>query len=395
MATLDVLDTLVRGTVGSGCQLTRVKLDQTGVGPLTAVIVRAQLEVTKSFVVYKATGGPPRSFSLPGFAPAAIVWSAAEADMTTAIARLLDTGSLARINLERASTALCLKMLAEFAADRGFTQAPRRLRAVADGMGVKALLLAPTTQEAESGGVTEMGMTSAWFGLLHEAGHVLWFTESSHRVLTDGELDALVLSASTEHPQARQRKALDPEHLHQEICADVACVNWLWSTTRTMMPIWTGNDFNPIRFVLAVAATFCGFTIVNLCGQVAEDCASTDVFADRIASEEDQLALRVGFQVRLRIAIDTATKLAMQDLNEEVPAQSTLAIALSQLWRRFDEMLTGFEHARHEAYNPAPEPTRRDHPSGRDASPGRSRRGARLGLLQRGLRAARARRRDR
>jgi hypothetical protein len=162
------------------------------------------------------------------------------------------------------------------------------------------------------------------------------------------------------------------------------------------MPMWTGNDANPIRFVLAVAATFCAFAIVNLCGHVASDCASTDGFADLIAAEEDQFALRVGFQVRLTIAIDLATKLAVQDLGEEVLAQSALRIALSYIRRRFDEMLTGFEHARYEAYQkPWPASTRRDDPSGRDVSPGQSRRGPRPGLLQRGVRAARAHRRDR
>jgi hypothetical protein len=393
VATLDVLDTVVRGRVGPGCQITRLELDRDRVGPLTAVIVRAQLEVTKQFVVYKATGGPPRSFSLPGLDPAPVVWSVAETGMTTALARTLDTASLARLDLERASEALCLHILADFAADRGFTQTPRRLRALAGGLGVNALLLAPTAQEADQGISTEMRMTSSWFGLLHEAGHVLWFTDLRHRVLTDRELDTQIRAASAEHPQARHRKPLDLDHLHQEICADVACVNWLWSTTKTMMPIWTGNDANAIRFVLAVAATFCAFAIVNLCGQVADDCASTDGFADQIAAEEDQFALRVGFQVRLTIAIDLATRLAVQDLGEEV--QSALPMPLSHLRRRFDEMLTGFEYARHEAYNPSAAPTRRDDPSGRDASPGLSRRGPRPGLLQPWFRAARAHRRDR
>lgn len=393
MVTLAVLDKLVRDKVGPGCQLTRVELDRDRVDPLTAVIMRAQLEVTKPFVVYKATGGPPRSSSLPGFDIAAIIWSAAETEMTIALARTLDTGSLARLNLERTSTALCLKILADFAADRGYTQAPQRLRAVAGGLGVNSLLLAPTTQEADRGGVTEMGMTSTWFGLLHEVGHVFWSTDVSHRVLTDGELDAQIRAASAEHPQARHRKSLDLDHLHQEICADVACVHWLWSTTKVVMPIWTGNDANPIRFVLAMAATFCAFALINLCGQVADDCASIDRFADLIAAEEDQFALRIGFQVRLTIAIDLATKLAVQDLGEEV--QSALTIALSHQRHRFDEMLTGFQHARYEAYNPSPALTRRDDPSGRDASPVRSRRGPLPGLLQRVFREARARRRER
>ena len=344
MASLDSLDTLVRRKC-PGCQLTRVELDGDPVGRLAAVILRAQLEITKPFVVYVATGGPPRSSSHPGLDPAPIVWSTAEAELTTALARTLDTGSLARLNLERASTALCLHILADFAASRGFTQAPRRLRALADGSGMNALLMEPTTQEAREGDLTEMVMAASWFGLLHEAGHVWWSTSPPHRVLTDDDLDAQIRAASADHPQARQSESLDLDHLHQEVCADVACVQWLWSTIKTMMPLWTGRDANPIRFAQAVAATFCAFTIINLCQQVADDCAAANTFADQIAAEEDQFALRIGFQVRLTIAIDLAIKLAVRDLGEDELAQSGLRIVLFHLRRRFDEMLAGFERA--------------------------------------------------
>lgn len=42
----------------------------------------------------------------------------------------------------------------------------------------------------------------------------------------------------------------------------------------------------------AVAVTSCAFAIVNMCGQVAEDCATANAFADRLAAAENQFALR-------------------------------------------------------------------------------------------------------
>lgn len=351
MASLGSLDALVRAEVGPGCRVTRVVLDEDRVGPLDAAILRAQLEVSKPFVVYEVTGGPPRSFSLPGLDPAPVAWSTAETVMTTALARLLDTGSPARMNLERASAALCLRILGDFAADRGFTHVPQRLRALAHESGVNALIAAPTVQEAKQGSLTEMAMATSWFGLLHEAGHVYWTADESHRVLTDAELEAQVRAASAEFPPARDRKSLELRHLHQEICADVACVRWLWSVTKNFMPIWTGNDANPVRFVMAVAAAFSAFIIINLCGQVAADCTATGAIADLIATEADQIALRVGFHVRLTIAIDLATKLAVQDLGDRERAEGGLHVALSGLGRRFEDMLAGFEQARYHAYN--------------------------------------------
>lgn len=393
MASLEILDILVRRKC-PGCQLTRVEMDEDPVGRLGAVIMRAQLEVTKPFVVYVATGGPPRSSSHPGLDPAPIVWSTAEAELTATLARTLDTGSLARLNLERASMALCLHILADFAAAR-FTQAPRRLRALADGSGMNALLIAPTTQEAREGALTEMLMASSWFGLLHETGHVWWSTNPSHRVLADDELGAQIRAASADHPEVLYRKSLDLAHMHQEICADVACVQWLWSTIKTMMPVWTGRDANPVRFVQAVAATFCAFAIINLCQQVADDCAFANTIADQIAAEQDQFALRVGFQARLTIATDLAMKLAVRDLGEDELAQSGLRIVLFHLRRRFDEMLAGFDRARYHAYNPSPEPTHPHDPPGHGTLPPQSRARPRPSPLRRGLRAARAHRRNR
>ena len=390
MATLpdDVLDALVRSEVGSSYQCTRVEMDH--FSPLTVAIECAQHQVPKPLVVYKVTGGPPRSSSLPGLDPAPIIWSESESGMTTALARLLDTGSLARVVLGRASEALCLKILADFATDRGFTKAPRRLRAVADGLGVNGFILAPTFQEEHQRDLTEQRMTAGLFGVLHEAGHV-YFMNSSHRVLTDAELEAQIDAASAEQPTVRIRKALDPEHLHEEICADVACITWLWSTTKNVMPPLTGKEADPIRFILAAASTFQAFAILNLCGQVAEDCASDKGFANDL----DWFALRVGFQVRSTIVVDLAAKLAVQELGEEMAVRQVLNIALPQLGRRWTEVLTGFERARYEAYDPerstmSPdalrEPVREDLAEN-DASPGHPNREQRPGMLQRAWRA--------
>jgi hypothetical protein len=379
----DVLDTVVGATIGSGCQFMRVEWDGDRVGPIAACILRAQLAITRPLAVYEVTGGPPRSYSLPELDPALIICSIAESRMTSAIARMLDTGALARLDLESASQALCMHILADFAIDRGFPRVSRRLRDFAKEVGADAYLVAPTDQDA----FTEMRIASSSFSVLHEAGHVFWLADSSHRVLTGDELEAQILAASADWPEVRRCRDLDLDHLHQEISADVACVTWLWSTTKVTMPLWTGKEANPLRFVLAVAATFCAFALINMCGQVADDCASPG----GLGAGEEQFARRVGFQVRLVIVIDLATKLAVQDLGDEAAAQPGISLALSQLVHRYEEMLTGFEHARYEAYNPEPAPTRRDHTSGSDTTP--SQPGCRppTGLLQSAWSTARKR----
>jgi hypothetical protein len=224
-------------------------------------------------------------------------------------------------------------------------------------------------------------------------GHVSSLTDPSRRILSDDELVALVRSAAAERLEVCLRPSLALDHLHEEILADEACVRWLWSSVEAVM-LSVGGDVDPMRFVLALAATFVGYSILNLCRQVADDCTSTDP-ATQLIVAADLFALRIGFQVRAQIALDWAIQLCMPDLVDE-NVHPALRIALLGVRRRSDQMFTGFQWALDEVYRYAPPFSR---PVLFRAVPGQGlgqpHLGPRATLLQRALRGFGARRRAR
>ena len=379
MTTLDTLDAVVEEELSPDCSFTRVLVgDDQRLTPMAVAMGAAQSQITRRVVLYEVTGAWLHTYAMPGLDLVPVIHSAERARLMSGVALALDPRSPARPFLSSAGAALCLHILSSFASQRGFPSVAGRLQARANELRGGAFLgswVGPEGEETAST-VNELTMAMSCFDVLHEMGHVHAWEHPSNQVLTDEELKLLLRQATVRHPEVQNQSNLSLRELHQEICADVTCLNWLWVATRTGMQVWAKQQFNPFRFALAAISIFGAFAIVNLCQQVADDCSRIPVsVADETENEYRSYALRVGFAIRSEIARDIAVQLATRELGADSKAGTS--ISLRQLSDRLGLMFDGFEFALAEAYRyaerPVPTLWRDNSPSAAASAAGRGR----------------------
>ena len=351
MATLTTIDTLVRVRLPPGCAFERLDTAGPSRDPFTVPLITAERDITKRLVVYEVQGSSLDEISIPKLDPAPLVHNPRLDRLISKFALDLDPGSPARISQVTAGRARCLYTIATFAQDGGFPSVAARLTTAANALGVNSLLGSWTTVEGHDLATTleERWLVYDYFGLLHEAGHVYAAENPERRFISDADLDGLIEGVCHTNPGLASAKSLEHDHLHGEICADAVCVGWLWDATFAVMKALHHGDANPWRLMLAISSIYGGFTVLNLCRQVAEDCSS-----DRTLSKQslDQNALLAGFGVRRRIAENFVLSLVEKHLGGKVIPVAKRA--LRQLDDRLEQMLTGFDLALPEIYRNNP-----------------------------------------
>lgn len=233
--------------------------------PMTFVLDEVERQIENQISVYWVDGGPPEVFCLTGFSPSVVVFSTRYLSLTAFIRHLFVDEHLKNVLVD-VTERTALKVMAEMALRKG--DPDYAVLAFVKSVTGKGIWLNDSDQlmELEYEPIREGYMSTWFYGLVHELGHVHSVQSDNfpdgHMFSDAGILDAIrvALDEFSSYPesikheaikrakQQRSGSVLEIDHVRSEGLADMFAASVLLRTTIDIMHEIHQIDSNQERF---------------------------------------------------------------------------------------------------------------------------------------------------
>lgn len=309
---------------------------------MTFVLDEVERQIGPRFSVYWVDDGSPEVFTLPGFSPSPVVFSARYLSLS-AVMRTLFVNALKSV-LVQVTERTALKLMAEMAlryGDPDYAVLAFAKSVTVSGVGVSDFASDNTinVMELEHQAIDEFYMATWFYGLAHELGH-LSPMQTEHFPESHPFSDTEILHAITaaldgfSYPASIKQEAIEKakqqqsnsvlriDQVRSEALADIFAASVLFKTTFDIMQEINQKRFEVSQFISAMAIYLIIVATIDRCRRVARIASATT--ANQEAHLESMLhpvSVTVRLQLMQRVYLESAVTRYLFDTDEPTREQ--------------------------------------------------------------------------